>query len=233
MTATADLPGAGREWDPAGGDRPWFPVDPPPSPRRLRKHALAQDVRALVTDVLYLDIESVDDAALAEAEALLARARRALAALPDVRGKGGVYGNEGDASLFERSPLSGRSNAHAAPLVLRFEGDRTVGHATYDASYEGPQGSVHGGHVIAAFDDLLGVAQSASGIAGFTGTLTVRLVGRTPLHQRIDYEAGVESVSGRKIMAWGRSTCDGVLLAEASGIFVAPRTAPELLATDG
>jgi hypothetical protein len=209
--------------DPAGV-RAWFPVDEPPSPRRLRKHALADEVRALVADVLYLDVEELDEAALTEAEQRLAEARKALASLPDIRDKGGVYGNHGDASLFERSPLSGRCNALAAPLVLEFDGARTLGHATYGEAYEGPPGSVHGGFVISAFDDLLGVAQAASGTAGFTGTLSVRLVARTPLHERIDYEAGVQSRSGRKVTAWGRSTCRGELLAEATGIFIAPRS---------
>jgi hypothetical protein len=206
----------------------WFPVDDPPSPRRLRKHALADEVRALVADVLYLDVEGTDDEALAEAETRLTDARKAIASLPDIRGKGGVYGNRGDASLFERSPLSGRCNALAAPLVLEFAGDRTIGHATYGEAYEGPPGSVHGGYVISAFDDLLGVAQAASGTAGFTGTLSVRLVARTPLHERIDYEAGVESRSGRKVIVWGRSTLRGEVLAEATGIFVAPRQGIEL-----
>jgi hypothetical protein len=44
----------------------------------------------------------------------------------------------------------------------------------------------------------------------------------TPLHTRIDYEAGVTKVSGRRIVCWGRSTADDVLLAEAEGIFITP-----------
>jgi hypothetical protein len=106
---------------------------------------------------------------------------------------------------------------------MEFEGDQTRGHATYPDYYEGPPGLVHGGYVISAFDDLLGVAQAASGIAGFTGTLTVKLLGGTPLNRRIDYQAGVTSVNGRKVIAWGKSFLDGVLLAEAEGIFIEPR----------
>lgn len=208
--------------------RVWFPVDEDPNPRRLRKHALADEVRALIADVLYLDVENVEEEDLADAEARLGEARKALSALPDIRAKGGVYGNRGDASLFERSPLSGRCNALAAPLVLEFDGDRTLGHATYGEAYEGPPGSVHGGYVISAFDDLLGVAQAASGTAGFTGTLSVRLVARTPLHERIDYEAEVSSHSGRKVVVSGRSSLRGETLAEATGIFIAPKQGIEL-----
>lgn len=200
----------------------WFPQDPPPSPRRVRKHALADQVRGLIADVLMHDVEAASEEDLTRAEDLLADARKAFAALPDIRDVG-LHRAPIDNSLFERSPLSGRSNAHAAPLELEFEGDATRGHATYDETFEGPPGLVHGGYVIAAFDDLLGVAQAASGIAGFTGTLTVKLLGGTPLNRRIDYEAGVASVSGRKVIAWGRSYLDGVLLAEAEGVFIAPR----------
>lgn len=216
--------------DPAAVRR-WFPLDGPPSARRMRKHALADEVRALIADVLYVDVEQVEEDALVEAEQRLAEARKAVAALPDIRGKGGVYGNRGDVSLFERSPLSGRCNALAAPLTVTYDGDRTMAHATYGEAYEGPPGSVHGGHVIAAFDDVLGVAQAASGTAGFTGTLSVRLVARTPLHERIDYEAGVQEHSGRKVTVWGRSTLRGELLAEATGVFIAPKAGLDLPTT--
>lgn len=199
----------------------WYPPDPPPSPRRSRKHGLAESVRSLIDDVLMLDVENASEEDLAHAEEQIAAARKAMAALPDVRGIG-LYESADDASLFERSPLSGRSNALAVPLVLEFDGDLTRGHATYGEIYQGPPGLVHGGFVISAFDDLLGVAQAASGIAGYTGTLSVRLHAGTPLHRRVDYEAGVSEVKGRKITAWGKSWVDGLLCAEATGIFVEP-----------
>jgi acyl-coenzyme A thioesterase PaaI-like protein len=202
--------------------RRWFPQDPDPSPLRRRKHAMADELRGLVSDLLYVDVERCDDEALAAAEEALAAARAAVRGLPSLRGQN-LHVTEFDASLFERSPLSGRSNALAAPLVLEFRGPLTFGHATYGEHYEGPPGTVHGGYVISAFDDLLGVAQAASGVAGLTGTLTVKLLRRTPLNTRIDYEAGVKSHEGRKVVAWGRSLLDGEVLAEAEGVFIEPR----------
>lgn len=200
----------------------WFPTDPPPTARRLRKHALADEVRLLVGDLLMLDVEQAPEEQLAELEERLSTVRKALSELPDIRSVGLHLAGD-DASLFERSPLSGRSNALAAPLRLEFDGDLTRGRATYGEAYEGPPGLVHGGHVIAAFDDLLGVAQAASGVAGLTGTLEVKLRAGTPLHREITYEAGVLEQRGRKVIAWGRSSLDGVLLAEAKGIFIEPR----------
>ena len=53
----------------------------------------------------------------------------------------------------------------------------------FNAAYEGPPGNVHGGMVAAAFDEVLGMAQSLSGNAGFTGTLTIRYRSPTPLYE--------------------------------------------------
>jgi acyl-coenzyme A thioesterase PaaI-like protein len=205
-----------------GGDpiRSWFPQDAEPTDDQLAKHKLADHLRALIGDVLRLDSAAADSEDLHEADMLLWQARRHIGALPKVSS---LFASEQDFSLFERSPFSGRGNALATPLNVEFVGEELRAHTTYGDAYEGPPGTVHGGHVMAAFDDLLGVAQAASGQAGFTGTLSVRMIARTPLHQRIDYEAGVESVSGRKVTAWGRSYCDGELLAEATGIFVVPK----------
>jgi acyl-coenzyme A thioesterase PaaI-like protein len=205
-----------------GGDpiRSWFPEDAKPTDNQLAKHQLADQLRALIGYVLRVDADSAGSEDLHQAQQLLHAAQQHLAALPKVTS---LFESEQDFSLFERSPFSGRGNALATPLQVDFVGDELRAHATYGDAYEGPPGTVHGGHVMGAFDDLLGVAQAASGQAGFTGTLSVRMVARTPLHQRIDYEAGVESVSGRKVTAWGRSYFEGELLAEATGIFVVPR----------
>ena len=189
---------------------------------RLRKHALADQLRGLIADLVMLDVENASTEDLDVVEEAFSQAGKAFRAMPDVRDTG-LHFSANESSLFERSPLSGRGNAMAAPLVLEFVGDKTFGHATYGEAFEGPPGLVHGGFVISAFDDLLGVAQAASGIAGFTGTLSVKLLGGTPLHQEIRYEAGVTERSGRKIIAYGRSYLGDQLLAEATGIFIEPR----------
>ena len=46
----------------------WFPTDPEPSARRLRKHALADELRALIGDLVMLDVEGSSEADLAELE---------------------------------------------------------------------------------------------------------------------------------------------------------------------
>jgi len=192
------------------------------TPHRRRKQGLAATLRTLIEDVLFLDVEAADEAQLQAAQEALTRAHDVLAAQPGIPDRN-LHVWPVDNLHSERSPFVGRSNALAAPMRLWFEGELTYGEATYGDAYEGPPGSVHGGHVIAAFDDLLGVAQSASGLAGLTGTLSVKLLNRTPLNARIDYVAGVKEVIGRKVMAWGEARLGGTVLAEATGIFIEPR----------
>ena len=188
--------------------------------RREAKRRLVAETRRLVEAVALLDAAATSED---EMDALTARVAAATAEVespPSLRERG-LYAAPGFASrLAERSPISGQSNPVAAPLRLWVDGDVTRGEATYGAAYEGPPGLLHGGVVAAAFDEILSVAQFLSGLAGYTGTLTVRMRRPTPLFKAIGYEAGVDRVDGRKIHVWGRSHCDGELLAEAEGIFV-------------
>ena len=129
--------------------------------------------------------------------------------------------NAGDPhAFFDHSPIIGRANPLAPPLDLETRDDKVVGRAVFGSAYEGPPGAVHGGYVAAAFDELLGMAQSLGGKPGMTGTLTVRYRRPHPLHTEIRFEAELVRVEGRKIFTTGRSYADGELRAEAEGIFI-------------
>jgi acyl-coenzyme A thioesterase PaaI-like protein len=209
---------------PAEAMTSWMLSRATPDERRAAKHTLVDQTRGLINAVTMLDInpQTVDAAAVTalagETRALAER----VAALPRLAGGPADAGGD-DARLLERSGITGASNPLSAPLHIWLDGDRVVGWAEYAHQYEGPPGCVHGGFVAAAFDDLLGAAQTLSGIAGFTGTLTIRMLRPTPLLRRIDYEGGVTKVEGRKIFTWGRALHAGELVAEAEGLFVAPR----------
>jgi acyl-coenzyme A thioesterase PaaI-like protein len=194
---------------------------------RAQKHQLVEEAKKIVERVALLDTERVGEdnfAELIEATALLAEV---LDHPPSLRERGGLSASGGDdCILTERSGISGRSNPLAPPIEFSLEGDVTRGHAVWGAAYEGPQDCVHGGFVAAAFDDLLGCAQMASGIAGFTGTLTVKMIKPTPLYRRIDYAAGVDRTEGRKIFCWGTAHDGDKLLAEAQCVFIAPAGGP-------
>jgi acyl-coenzyme A thioesterase PaaI-like protein len=129
------------------------------------------------------------------------------------------------------SPVSGRSNAIAPPVsltVLEDEGGSHIeGEVCFGPAYEGPPGHVHGGLLAAMFDELLGFAQQGP---GFTATLTIRYLRPTPLNRRLTLRASVERVDGRKRIIRGSCALDGTILAEAEGLFIAPRSDDDFLA---
>src|SRR5688572_15189965 len=131
---------------------------------------------------------------------------------------------ESPGGFFDRSPIIGLANPLAAPVSLEIVTDATgphvEGRAVFGAAYEGPPGNVHGGMVAAAFDEVLGMAQSLSGQAGFTGTLVIRYRSPTPLYEELSFRGWVERVEGRKIFTAGTCHAGDRLTAEADAIFV-------------
>lgn len=196
-----------------------------------------QEARRLATELRRIVDRMVQVRPPADALARAADAARAFAdsleALP-VRGPDGEISEAGllPRHFIEHSPVSGRSNAVAPPVLLRLVRDDETGHriegeVTFGAAYEGPPGHVHGGYVAAAFDELLGFAQLSP---GYTARLTVTYRRPTPLHRLLRLEAAIESVEGRKRIVRGRCTLeDGTLLSEAEGLFIAPRDEGDLI----
>jgi hypothetical protein len=202
----------------------WDLANPPEEGTRAAKHRLVAETKRLVDTVALLDTGGASAEDLDAITATVARAADDVVGHPDLRATGLAQAPGGDHALAERSPFSGRANPLAAPMTITVDGAITRGAAYYTAAYEGPPNTLHGGFVAAAFDDLLGVAQMASGDAGFTGTLTVKMLLPTPLFTPIQYEAGVTTKTGRKITCWGRSTANGQLVAEAECLFIIPRS---------
>jgi len=198
--------------------------EPVEDERRAAKHRLVREVKRIVDSTALLDVganEQGDIDAFADAAADLADR---LAQAPSLRAFGGAaVAGPADAVLSERSPVCGRSNPLAPPLHLEIEDRVTRAWAVWTDAYEGPPGCLHGGWVAAAFDDLMGLAQMVSGRAGFTGTLTVKMLKPTPLNQRIDYEAHLDRAEGRKIWCKASSRHGDDLLGEAEIVFIAPR----------
>jgi acyl-coenzyme A thioesterase PaaI-like protein len=198
--------------------------DPQEDGPRFRKHRLTKEVKRMIEAVALLDVHRVDDDELAALVNQAAALADRLEPHPSLKEKGGLALAGGDdAALLERSGITGRSNPLAAPLQMWFEGDGVRGAAVYTDAYEGPPGCLHGGFVAAAFDDLLGFAQTMSGTAGYTGTFTIKYLKPTPLNRRLDYAAGVIKAEGRKIWCWGTCHDGDELLAEAEIVFITPK----------
>jgi len=124
-------------------------------------------------------------------------------------------------AFFYQSPLSGLANPLARPITVGRAGEKSaIASVTFGSAYEGPPGSVHGGFVAAAFDEVLGYVQSLAQRPGMTGTLTIRYRQPTPLHTELIFEGEIIRIEGRKIFTEGRVSANGVVTAEAEGIFV-------------
>lgn len=124
------------------------------------------------------------------------------------------------AAFFDHSPLIGLANPLAPPISLESKDDRALGTVVFGSAYEGPPGCVHGGFIAAAFDEVLGFAQTLTGNPGMTGTLRVRYRQPTPLHTELRFEARVARVEGRKNFIEGQLYAGKKLCAEADGIFI-------------
>ena len=124
-------------------------------------------------------------------------------------------------AFFDQSPMIGLANPLAPPIRLSQTGPRSAqGLVTFGSAYEGPPGSVHGGFVAAAFDEVLGYVQSLGERPGMTGTLTVRYRFPTPLHTELRFEAELIGMEGRKIFTKAQVVGESRVCAEAEGIFI-------------
>lgn len=190
-------------------------------PRRAELHRLAGATRSMIDRLVATD---------APAEVLAAAADDLEAAAARFEGyhQGSLYegfaeaANSGGeaAPLFDHSPLLGKGNPVAPPIHLAIDQGVVRAHVCFGAAYEGPPGCVHGGFIAAAFDEVLGSAQSLSGQPGMTGTLTIRYENPTPLHTDLRIEAELDRVEGRKVFTVGRLFAGDVLTARAQGVFI-------------
>jgi acyl-coenzyme A thioesterase PaaI-like protein len=121
---------------------------------------------------------------------------------------------------FDHSPFIGLANPISPPMYFRHERHRVTGTVNFGAAYEGPPGCVHGGYVAAAFDELLGAAQSLSGTQGMTARLVVNYRSPTPLRTDLHMQGVLARTEGRKIYCEGQLWAGDQLCAEAEGLFI-------------
>jgi len=174
----------------------------------------ARDLTALI------DTANVDEprmqAALVMSE-LLSR-------VGDAEGRRARMRENGISDMFPYSPYAGPLNPISPPVTMSLQPgepyDEVHSRTVFEATYNGPPQSVHGGVIAGVFDELLGSVCVVNDVAGFTGTLTVKYRSPTPLGEPIDMRSWVDRVEGRKTFARGTFYSGETLLAEAEGIFI-------------
>jgi acyl-coenzyme A thioesterase PaaI-like protein len=196
-----------------------------PSPRRAEARRLGDAMRVVIDRLVATSAPPED---LARAADQL----EAIAATLERHPQGRLYDGFAESAnagyphaFYDWSPMLGRSNPLAPPVTVEMVDGRVVGRARFGSAYEGPPGCVHGGYVAAAFDEILGMAQSMSGNPGMTGTLTVRYRKPTPLQTELRFVGDLLGVDGRKISTRGELWAGDVLTAEAEGLFISVGTA--------
>jgi acyl-coenzyme A thioesterase PaaI-like protein len=100
------------------------------------------------------------------------------------------------------------------------ENGQVTGRVKFGSAYEGPSGCVHGGYVAAAFDEVLGFAETFSNAPGMTGTLNVVYRTPTPLHVEVVFSAAITRIEGRKIFVSGQLHAGERLCATCEAIFI-------------
>lgn len=110
----------------------------------------------------------------------------------------------------------------AADFEIHTEDAVTTGAVSFGVVFEGPPGSVHGGHVASFFDQILGYHNLELGLPAMTASLTVQYRRPTPLFTRLHFEVRIRDVNGRKIIVAGALRAGDEVLAEAEGLFVLP-----------
>lgn len=190
----------------------------PPSERPAVR--LAAAVRRLMEAAVLTESDDADVDAVAEAVDGLARrladgGARETMPWPDVESM-----RRGHRPY---SPVIGAANPIAPPMTVRVLEDRSVvGECTMRAIHEGPPGVLHGGWVATLLDQLLGHANAAAGVGGFTAQLTIRYLRPTPYGVPLTIRARTEEVDGRRVLASGEIVADGLVTAEATGLFKMP-----------
>lgn len=152
-------------------------------------------------------------------DALAATAEQLAGAL----GSAGTLGIRQEGALrHTRSPLSGEMSAVAPPMTSEYfpAEKKVVSRVLFNEAYQGPPACVHGGFVAALMDEALGRTRHLTERHCVTGSLKVDYRRPTPINVPLVVEARIEEIHDRKFVVRGEVMHDGLVTAQAEGIFV-------------
>jgi acyl-coenzyme A thioesterase PaaI-like protein len=102
---------------------------------------------------------------------------------------------------------------------MSFDPPKALGHAVFDAAYEGAPGCVHGAALVATFDMIFTGANALADATGPTVRLSARYRRPTLLGERTVFEGWVTEVTKRRVFCQGRVVQGEVVTVEAEGEF--------------
>lgn len=121
----------------------------------------------------------------------------------------------------------GRGQAMVPPFVVESVDSQHIrGQVTLSRFYQGAAGSAHGGVVALVMNEILGtLANRPEGPMRIAAYLHIDFRSSTPLGQPLIGEAHVDREEGRKLYLVGTLAHGEKVVAEAQGLFLAPRPA--------
>lgn len=123
--------------------------------------------------------------------------------------------------LFADSIVSGGANPMGLGAELWREGDVAVMQVTLGRAFEGAPARSHGGVVAALLDETMGMAMGMSGTLSLTAELTITFRAPTPIGVPITSRAWLERRHGRKQHVRASLSAGDLVVAEATGLFIA------------
>jgi acyl-coenzyme A thioesterase PaaI-like protein len=133
---------------------------------------------------------------------------------------------------------SGRLNPQGLPLVFDHvpsppdqgsapQSVEITARCVLTAAHSGPPDRIHGGVAATLLDEVLGIAATAAGATGMTGTIEVRYHAPTPYGTELEARGRYTHSEGRKHYATGELIHAGQVTASATAIYVSARPAPQ------
>jgi acyl-coenzyme A thioesterase PaaI-like protein len=155
-------------------------------------------------------------------EEVASRIEGVLTALADALGEYAV--DETEQVTGRVGGVPGRGQAMAPVIEIEeLTSDLAIGYVTFGRFYLGASGSVHGGAIPLAFDELMSRLANTGRPGCRTAYLHVDYRSVTPIETRLRIEARFESEEGRKRMLSASIRHGDTVCAEAEGLFVALR----------
>jgi acyl-coenzyme A thioesterase PaaI-like protein len=133
------------------------------------------------------------------------------------------YGDEWNSPSGRRMDLPNRGNILQVPFYLAKTDDgRIRGTATFRRYHLGRNGAVHGGALGLLFDSALGYTASKLTKSPYQRTAFLHINYRkiVPIEKKLQIDAGIVRIDGRKIFVEGRLLDGDTLLTDAEALFV-------------
>lgn len=178
-------------------------------------------VRAQPDEGAYVEIRAMAEELVARLDGLPRRDRLALMQTARER-HGGTFPVGISAGGFNDRAVAGLANPAGVDIEVEPGTGDVRARVLFRKGFEGPPGRAHGGMIAATFDDVTGFIIGRIGQPAFTGELTVRYVGPTPIETPLVMTARLDGRERRKLFISGDLTTeDGTVTATCKAIYIA------------